>query len=120
MDEIKIDRCFVTGIQNSAYNYRLLNNILELAGGNQVRTCCEGVETIEELNVLNGLHCSLMQGYLFSPPCPAAEFERRFIAAGPDALPHSLHLSGMLIDDTRSLIRLNGYCRRIQPQGPRS
>ena len=70
VDEIKIDRCFVTGIQNSAYNYRLLNNILELAGGNQVRTCCEGVETIEELNVLNGLHCSLMQGYLFSPQGP--------------------------------------------------
>lgn len=95
VDEIKIDRCFVTGIQNSAYNYRLLNNILELAGSNQVRTCCEGVETIEELKVLNGLHCSLMQGYLFSPPCPAGEFERWFIAAGPDALPSSLHLSSL-------------------------
>lgn len=85
MDEIKIDRCFVTGIQNSAYNYRLLNNILELAGGNQVRTCCEGVETIEELNVLNGLHCSLMQGYLFSPPARPQNLSAGLLP--PDPMP---------------------------------
>lgn len=87
IDEIKIDRCFVSGIQNSAYNYRLLNNILELAESNQVRACCEGVETLEELQVLQGLHCNLLQGYLFSHPCTAAEFERRFINEGAHSLP---------------------------------
>ncbi len=45
IDEIKIDRCFVSGIQHSAYNYRLLNNMVELARTAQIRVCCEGVET---------------------------------------------------------------------------
>ena len=40
IDEIKIDRCFVRGIQYSAYNYRLLSNMLELARSSQLRVCC--------------------------------------------------------------------------------
>lgn len=68
IDEIKIDRCFVTNVQNSAYNYRLLNSILDLADTSSVRTCCEGVDTVEELHVLRELRCSLVQGYLFAKP----------------------------------------------------
>lgn len=68
IDEIKIDRCFVTNVQNSAYNYRLLNNTLDLADTSSVRTCCEGVDTVEELHVLRELRCSLVQGYLFAKP----------------------------------------------------
>lgn len=79
VDEIKIDRCFIRGIQNSAYNFRLLSNIIELADSSQIRVCCEGVETLEELEVLKGLNPSLLQGYLFARPCPAKEFEERFI-----------------------------------------
>lgn len=55
-------------MQNSAYNYRLLNNILDLADTSSVRTCCEGVDTVEELHVLRELRCSLVQGYLFAKP----------------------------------------------------
>lgn len=69
IDEIKIDRCFVTNIQNSAYNYRLLSNIIELANGSQIRVCCEGVETVEELKVLRKLKPALLQGFLFAKPC---------------------------------------------------
>ena len=70
VDEIKIDRCFVTNIQKSAYNYRLLSNIIELANGSQIRVCCEGVETIEELEVLRELKPALVQGFLLAKPCP--------------------------------------------------
>lgn len=49
IDETKIDRCFVTRIQCNAYNYRLLNNMIELAHCAQIQVCCEGVETEEEL-----------------------------------------------------------------------
>ena len=41
IDEIKIDRCFVSRINMSAYNYRLLRNILELARSAQIRVVCE-------------------------------------------------------------------------------
>ncbi len=80
IDEIKIDRYFVKEIQNSAYNYRLLSNIIELAGSSRIRVCCEGVETLEELNALMDLHPTLIQGFLFSKPYCAKEFEKRFIA----------------------------------------
>lgn len=50
VDEIKIDRCFVRGIQESAYNYRLLSNIIALADSSQIRVCCEGVEINRNLS----------------------------------------------------------------------
>ncbi len=79
VDEVKIDRSFIDSIQLSAYNYRLLQNVLELAHSVQIRVCCEGVETIDELRVLEGLMPELMQGYYFSKPVSAEEFERRYL-----------------------------------------
>lgn len=76
VDEIKIDRCFIKGIQNSSYNYRLLFNMIELANESQIRVCCEGVEDREELHVLEELKPRLMQGYLFSKPCNPELFEQ--------------------------------------------
>ena len=74
VDEIKVDRSFVTNIQRSAYNYRLLSNIIELANGSQIRVCCEGVETVEELEVLRKLKPELVQGFLLAKPCPEDKF----------------------------------------------
>lgn len=68
IDEIKIDRCFVSGIERSAYNYRLLSNMVELADSCQMRICCEGVETVEELSALETLHPTVYQGFLFARP----------------------------------------------------
>lgn len=82
IDEIKIDRCFVSRIQHSAYNYRLLSNMIELARSARIRVCCEGVETEEELAVLRELSPDLLQGYLFSKPCESAQFEERYLNSG--------------------------------------
>lgn len=79
IDEIKIDRCFVSGIQHSAYNYHLLSNMVELARSSQIRVCCEGVETQDELTVLERLHPNLLQGFLFDRPYTTEEFEKHFI-----------------------------------------
>lgn len=79
IDEVKIDRCFVSGIQHSAYNYRLLSNMVELAHDSQMQICCEGVETEEELAVLEELHPDLLQGFFFHSPCTEAEFEELYI-----------------------------------------
>lgn len=75
IDEIKIDRCFVSGIQHSAYNLRLLTNIIEVAQSGFLRVCCEGVETAEELAVLESLQPALYQGYFFSKPVPPDSFQ---------------------------------------------
>ncbi len=79
IDEIKIDKCFVSGIQFSSYNYRLISNMLELAKESEIRVCCEGVELEEEMMVLEDLNARLLQGYLFAKPCEKAEFEKLYI-----------------------------------------
>lgn len=78
IDEIKIDRCFVSGIQHNAYNYRLLSSVIDLVAGSDIRICCEGVEEKEELQVLEDLKPELLQGYLFSKPCDSTQFENMY------------------------------------------
>lgn len=93
IDELKIDRCFVSGLTGSAYNYRLLNNIIELAQSEGIRVCCEGVETNEELAALRTFGSVLVQGYLAGRPCPAEMFERCFLrpaASGTRFLPDAV------------------------------
>lgn len=82
IDEIKIDRCFVTRIQHSAYNYRLLSNMIELARSAQIRVCCEGVEMEDELAVLREMNPDLLQGYLFGRPCESDQFEALYMERG--------------------------------------
>lgn len=79
IDEIKIDRCFVSGIQKSAYNFRLLSNMLELAHSVHIRVCCEGVETEEELHCLGQLYPELLQGFFFSRPVPEDIFRKEYL-----------------------------------------
>jgi len=79
VDEIKIDRSFVSNIEKDTYNYRLICNILEFASANSIHTCCEGVETSKELSILEQLQPDIFQGYLFEPPCTALEIECKYL-----------------------------------------
>lgn len=79
VDEIKMDRLFAERIEEDTYNYRLLNNMIDFAKNNNIRICCEGVERIKELAVLEGLAPNLLQGYLFARPCEPDVFERAFL-----------------------------------------
>lgn len=79
INEVKIDRCFVSRLQHSAYNCRLISNMIELSHSEQLRVCCEGVETAEELAVLRSLRPDLIQGYLFSKPCEPEVFTRYYV-----------------------------------------
>ncbi len=79
VSEIKIDRMFVRGVEEATYNYRLISNMIEFAKNNSIRICCEGVESMQELTVLEGLSPNLIQGYLFAKPCKVEQFENFFI-----------------------------------------
>lgn len=81
INEVKIDRCFIRGIHNSAYNYNLLSNMIELARSAQIRVCCEGVETEEELLALRQLNPDLLQGFLFARPYTKEVFESLYLDA---------------------------------------
>ena len=79
VNEIKIDRIFINGIQNNTYNHKLIHNIIEFAKSGSIRVCCEGVESIKELSVLEVLQPDLLQGYLFAKPGTAEETEKNYI-----------------------------------------
>jgi EAL domain-containing protein (putative c-di-GMP-specific phosphodiesterase class I) len=74
-DILKIDQVFVRNIQGNSKNIAITNSIINMAHQLDLRVVAEGVETLEELAVLRDLGCDEIQGYLFSPPIPALEFE---------------------------------------------
>jgi EAL domain-containing protein (putative c-di-GMP-specific phosphodiesterase class I) len=76
LDRLKIDKAFVRDIANGGDEARLVAAIIGLAHGLRMEVTAEGVETDEQLQYLKEHGCDQMQGYLFSPPVPADEFER--------------------------------------------
>ena len=77
-DEIKIDRSFVRSIGKLNKDYRFLCNMINLASDAGLRVVCEGVELEDELEALEKLQPNLLQGFLFSKPITADEFEATY------------------------------------------
>lgn len=73
LDILKIDRAFVTRLENEQANHSLVNTIMLLAKGLKLSTIAEGVETARQLELTTQLGCHIIQGYYFSKPCSAQE-----------------------------------------------
>ncbi|WP_084183215.1 sensor domain-containing protein [Nevskia soli] len=74
VDELKIDRSFIVDMIEDADMRNIVSTIISLARSMHLRVVAEGVESLEQLDCLDRLCCDEFQGYLFSPPVPAAEF----------------------------------------------
>jgi diguanylate cyclase (GGDEF)-like protein/PAS domain S-box-containing protein len=72
---LKIDRSFVRGLPDARTGRTLVNAIMYLARGFGLTVVAEGVETEAQREFLLGSGCRYAQGYLFSPPVPAAELD---------------------------------------------
>jgi diguanylate cyclase (GGDEF)-like protein/PAS domain S-box-containing protein len=70
---IKIDQSFVRPTTENIHSDRLLETIVSLGHNLGMTMCAEGIETHDQLNRLRELHCSLGQGFLFSPAVPFDE-----------------------------------------------
>jgi EAL domain-containing protein (putative c-di-GMP-specific phosphodiesterase class I) len=70
---IKIDQSFVRPIIETKHSDRLLETIVSLGHNLGMTMLAEGIETQHQLEGLRALHCSLGQGFLFSPAVPFAE-----------------------------------------------
>jgi predicted signal transduction protein with EAL and GGDEF domain/DNA-binding response OmpR family regulator len=73
--EVKIDRAFVRELGLAPKGAAVVAAIVALARALGLRVVAEGVETARQVDELHRLGCSLMQGYHFSRPVPAAEIE---------------------------------------------
>jgi PAS domain S-box-containing protein/diguanylate cyclase (GGDEF)-like protein len=68
VNEIKIDRCFVTGLKDATVNQAVVEAILSMGQAKGAAVTAEGIETEEERQLLLGMGCRIGQGYLFSYP----------------------------------------------------
>ncbi|MFC7378115.1 putative bifunctional diguanylate cyclase/phosphodiesterase [Brevundimonas sp. GCM10030266] len=69
-DELKIDKEFVVGLDNSARDALLVKSTIDLAHGLGLRVTAEGVETPTALALLRGMGCDMAQGFLIGKPKP--------------------------------------------------
>lgn len=75
VDVLKIDQSFVNGVTDNRDDAAIVEAIIAMARSLQLEIVAEGVETIEQLKFLRIKKCHVTQGYYFSRPLPAAQFE---------------------------------------------
>ena len=87
--EVKIDRAFVSDLPRSRDCRLIVQSITDLAHGLGLTATAEGVETLEQLQLVRELGCDVVQGYLISPPLAPDELQpwrRKFRRAWPAML----------------------------------
>jgi EAL domain-containing protein (putative c-di-GMP-specific phosphodiesterase class I) len=80
-DTVKIDRSFIIDIHEST-DRAIVEAVVNVSRNLGKRVIAEGIETQEQIDVLRALGCECAQGYLFSRPLDAANFESYIRAAG--------------------------------------
>jgi len=76
LDKLKIDRCFVTALGNSANGGVIIQAIVALGRALGLSVLVEGVETEQQRVLLRLAGCDEMQGFLFAKPAPAGTIDR--------------------------------------------
>jgi EAL domain-containing protein (putative c-di-GMP-specific phosphodiesterase class I) len=74
-DALKIDRSFVSRLTGNARSRELVRTIVTMGLNLNLKVIAEGVETEDEHRLVRELNCTHAQGYLFSRPVPAADFD---------------------------------------------
>jgi len=72
---LKIDKAFVSNLENDPANTAILKAIIVLGQSLGMKVIAEGVETRYQHDYLQSIGCDELQGYYFSKPLPAIEFE---------------------------------------------
>ena len=73
IDELKIDRTFVTDLGREQHGLVIVQSAIDLGRNLGLRVVAEGVEEVEAWHELSQLHCDVAQGYLLSRPVPVAD-----------------------------------------------
>lgn len=74
--KIKIDKSFVTNMLSEPDNLEVINAVIAMSHNLHMKVAANGVETEEQLSVIQMSGCDQLQGYVISEPLLAADFER--------------------------------------------
>lgn len=77
VDSLKIDRGFIRKMHNSPSDKNVIKAIIALANELNLKTIAEGVETAEQLSILEGLDCDELQGFYIGHPMPGQTIAER-------------------------------------------
>lgn len=75
VDYVKVDREYVQNIQNNLNNQNFITNVINIANMMEYKVCAEGIEKAEEAAMLKELGVQFFQGYHYSRPISANQFE---------------------------------------------
>jgi len=78
-DTLKIDKNLVDDLSGNPKTRAVISAVSDICHKMNIKLIVEGVETEEQLEILKKLHCTGVQGFLFSKPVPADVFEERYI-----------------------------------------
>lgn len=70
IDTIKIDRSFITEVATNDSDLTIVKTMIKLSHGLGKRVLAEGVENIDQLNILRNLGCDAVQGFFIDKPLP--------------------------------------------------
>ncbi len=73
---LKIDKVFVDALEGSSEEQAYLANIINTVKSRNKNVLIEGVASRAQFEILKTMACDYLQGFLFSPPLPAGEFEK--------------------------------------------
>lgn len=76
VSDIKIDRTFTSGLDNSGETTEIIKSILTLSKNLGINVVAEGVENQHQLEILKELHCENIQGYYIARPLPENDAEK--------------------------------------------
>ena len=83
IDILKLDMKFLSGKHDTERSRVIISSVINMAAALNLRVIAEGVETKEQAEMLKGFGCDYMQGYYFSRPVPAEEYEAMLKALKP-------------------------------------
>uniref|UniRef100_UPI0036F41BF3 EAL domain-containing protein n=1 Tax=Vibrio paucivorans TaxID=2829489 RepID=UPI0036F41BF3 len=78
IDELKIDRAFITDLDTLPKQVTVIENIINLGKSLNLSVVAEGVETQQQATLLSNLNCNSIQGFHFYRPQPKQEVEELF------------------------------------------
>jgi predicted signal transduction protein with EAL and GGDEF domain len=80
VDTLKIDQSFVRDATGSDKDAVILDAMIRMARGLGCDVVAEGVETLEAMDALRTLGCTVMQGFLFDKPIAKPDFEQAVVS----------------------------------------
>ncbi len=75
IDTLKIDKSFINKLDDEK-NLILIESIIDLSHKMKLNVIAEGIETAEQLKIMNDLDCDQIQGYYFYKPLPLSKVEK--------------------------------------------